>query len=207
MAVIFLHGLGQRASSWEATIRELSIGGESYCPDFVDLLHDKPYIYSNLYKAFDSYCETFTEPLTLCGLSLGGVVALQYAIENPEKVKALILIGTPIEMPKKVLKLQNAVFKLMPKRAFENRGISKTAVIELCRSMMALNFRNDLNRLNCDVCIVCGEKDRANRKSALQLEAAIEQAKVVFVKGAGHEVNVDAPEKLAELLVPHIVYN
>lgn len=110
-------------------------------------------------------------------------------------------------MPKKVLKFQNAVFKLMPKRAFKNRGISKTAVIELCRSMMALNFRNDLNRLNCPVCIVCGEKDRANRKSALQLEAAIEQAKVVFIKGAGHEVNVDAPEKLAELLVPHIVYN
>ena len=43
----------------------------------------------------DLLSELGIEQATLCGLSLGGHISLQTAVRYPEKVAALILIGTP----------------------------------------------------------------------------------------------------------------
>ena len=42
--------------------------------------------------------ESLTD-ICLCGLSLGGVLALNYAIEHPEKIKGMVLIATQYKMP------------------------------------------------------------------------------------------------------------
>lgn len=49
------------------------------------------------------------------------------------------------------------------------------------------------------VCL-CGEKDKANKKAARELANHIPEAEFCTVKGAGHEVNVDVPEKLASII-------
>ena len=61
-------------------------------------------------------------------------------------------------------------------------------------------FREDLGRIACPVLVLCGERDRANRKAALELRAGIPGAEAAWIPGAGHEVNRDAPEALAEVL-------
>ena len=53
-------------------------------------------MYDTLYRTLETYCEQFEEPLNICGLSLGGILAMQYAIEHPEKMNSLVLIGTTI---------------------------------------------------------------------------------------------------------------
>ena len=53
---------------------------------------------------------------------LGGILAMQYAIEHPEKMNSLVLIGTQYEMPKYLLKMQNLIFRIMPCSAFEKMG-------------------------------------------------------------------------------------
>ena len=50
-----------------------------------DLVHSKEVTYDNLYAAFSDYCNQYDEPIDLCGLSLGGVLALNYAIQYPKK--------------------------------------------------------------------------------------------------------------------------
>ena len=57
-------------------------------------------------------------PVHLCGLSLGGILALDYALDHPENVKTLVLIGTPHKVPKFAFALQNVVFRFLPKSAF-----------------------------------------------------------------------------------------
>ena len=47
---------------------------------------------------------------------------------------------------------------------------------------------------------LCGERDRANKKAALELRDGIPGAELAWVPGAGHEVNREAPEALAALL-------
>ena len=53
------------------------------------------------------------------------VLALNYAIDHPDKVKALVLIAAQYKMPRKLLKVQNMLFHLMPNSAFKKMGFKK----------------------------------------------------------------------------------
>lgn len=198
MSTVLLHGLGQTPESWNAVSRAL--GTKVRCPALFALPRPSEVTYGNLYRALDAYCEELEGPLRLCGLSLGGVLALQYASRRPERVGSLVLIGTPCTMPKGLLKLQNLVFRLMPGGAFRQMGLAKTDVIGLTRSMMDLDLRESLGQTTCPTLVLCGERDRANRKAAQSLQEAIVNSSLAWVPGAGHEVNTDAPEALAEIL-------
>ncbi len=200
MKNIFIHGLGQMPSSWEKTIAAMTSVEECLCPDLTQLLHDKEVIYANLYQAFSIYCAEFQKPVNLCGLSLGGILALQYTIKNPRKVNSLVLIGTQYVMPKKLLKFQNIIFHIMPDKAFQETGFAKKEFISLSGSMMDLDFSGALREIACPVLLVCGKKDSANKRAAIQMRQQIPCAKLKLMKSAGHEVNVDAPEKLGKLL-------
>lgn len=103
MKQIYVHGLGQTSDSWTKTIDILQTTDYSLCPNLPDLVHSKEVTYDNLYAAFSDYCNQYDEPIDLCGLSLGGVLALNYAIQYPKKVRSLVLIATQYKMPKKLL--------------------------------------------------------------------------------------------------------
>lgn len=153
-----------------------------------------------MYAAFSEYCDGFSEPLAICGLSLGGVLALHYGIEHPQKVKALALIAAQYKMPKKLLAFQNVIFRFMPNSMFQQMGLGKAQFIQLSKSMMELDYSGDLNRISCPVLAICGEKDSANIKAAKELSVRLAHAEICIIQEAGHEVNVDAPERLAEVL-------
>jgi len=200
MKNIFIHGLGQTPSSWEKTITAMTGQGDCLCPDLTQLLHGKEAVYANLYQAFSEYCTELPKPANLCGLSLGGILALQYTIKNPEKVNSLVLIGTQYVMPEKILKFQNMVFHIMPGKAFEETGFGKREFISLSKSMMDLDFSETLREIECPVLLVCGKKDSANKRAAIEMRRQIPCAKLKLMESAGHEVNVDAPEELGKLL-------
>lgn len=198
MSIVLLHGLGQTPASWDAAARLLE--AESLRPDLFALLRGGEVSYSHLYRAFADCCGRIPGPLHLCGLSLGGVLALQYSAENPGRVSSLALIGTPCVMPKRLLGVQNAVFRLMPERAFRQMGLPKKDLLALTGSMRSLDLRGSLANVSCPVLVLCGERDRANRKSALDLQAGLSHAELAWVPGAGHEANLDVPEALANRL-------
>lgn len=200
MKYIFLHGLGQTPDSWNRVLGYRNTSTDSICPDLARLIHGREAKYSDLYAAFSALCDDRNDDLTLCGLSLGGVLALNYTIDHPEKVKSLVLIATPYKMPKQLLRLQNILFRLMPKSAFSQTGFQKTDFIRLCRSMAELDFSYSLRKVTCPTLILCGEHDRANQKAARMLACLLKKAQFQLVPGAGHEVNVDAPERLAKIL-------
>lgn len=200
MNYIFLHGLGQTASSWEKTVSCMGAKENISCPDLFELLQGRKITYANLYEVFSEYCRSFCEPFVICGLSLGGVLALHYSIENPKKVKAAVLIGTQYIMPKGLLKFQNAVFHIMPQRMFDTMGLAKKDAVNLSKSMMNLDFRQNLQELKCPVLVICGEKDKANKKASSELARTLPHAELKIIKNAGHEVNIDASQKLSEIL-------
>lgn len=200
MRNVFVHGLGQTPESWNAVLSSMDKAEKCVCPNLVESVKNQNVNYKNLYNAFLKLCDEFDEPIELCGLSLGGVLALNYAIERPDKVKSLVLIATPYKMPKMLLKLQNICFRFMPKTMFQQMGFEKKDYIGLCNSMMELDFTDRLDNILCPVMLVCGEKDNANKKAAKELTTLLKKARLEIVSGAGHEVNVEAPDKLGELL-------
>lgn len=198
MPVILLHGLGQGPSSWDAAAAALD--REVLCPALLAPVPGQPFTYPQLYRAFAGYCGGLEGPLHLCGLSLGGIFALQYAAERPDRVGSLVLIAAQYVMPKRLLAFQNLAFRLLPGGAFRGMGLTKGEVLGLTRSMIDLDFREDLGRIACPTLVLCGRRDRANRKAALGLHQGIPGSGLAWVPGAGHEVNAQAPEALAAIL-------
>lgn len=70
----------------------------------------------------------------------------------------------------------------------------------MCKTMMELDFSNDLRKISCPVLVVYGEKDDANKKASIELANILQDAELQVVDGSGHEINTDAPETLAEIL-------
>ena len=200
MKYLYLHGLGQNADSWNKVTGITNMPDNTMCLDFPEMLRDKPVTYSNLYTAFSEICDAESEDIILCGLSLGGVLALNYAIDHPQKVKALILIAAQYKMPERLLKVQNIMFHFMPPAMFHQTGFGKSDFISLCRSMEKLDFSESLNRISCSTLILCGEKDKINKKASIELSKLLKDSQFKEVSETGHEVNLESPEKLALLL-------
>lgn len=195
-----MHGLGQSPSSWEGVLAQLNSAEFSVCPNLAEMCRDRKATYQSLFKGFSKICDDFNEKIDLCGLSLGGVLTLNYAIEYPEKVNSLVLIAAQYKMPKGLLRLQNILFQFMPKSMFQQTGFGKREFIQLCKTMMDLDFSHTIQKITCPALIVCGERDSANKKAAMEMVGLLNNAEFQIISGAGHEVNTETPEKLAETL-------
>lgn len=199
MPIVFLHGLGQKPEDWNPVVNRLPKGSQALCPNLYALERDGE-DYPALYGAFEQYCDGLEGLLDLCGLSLGGVLALQYAAEHPERVNSLALIGARASMPGGLLAIQSLMFRLTPAENFRKIGMEKQAVIKLCASMAELDLRPVLEQITCPALVLCGEKDRANRRAAEELGRMLPNGEVRLIAEGGHEANKDAPEALSVLL-------
>lgn len=200
MKNIFLHGMGQNASSWNDTIAFLSESIDIDVIELSDYFTEGNCSYKNIYDIFCVYCNCLSEPLNLCGLSLGAVLALNYAVEFPMKVNSLILIAPQYKMPKITLKMQNIIFKFTPEKSFENIGFKKNDFIALTNSMADIDLSGKLDKISCPVKIICGESDNFNKNAAIKLNERLKNSSFEVIRNSGHEVNIDNPQKLAEII-------
>jgi len=200
MQQIYLHGLGQTPVSWKKTIIQLKAAEYSICPNLADMIQGQEATYQNLYIACSKVMDSFQETIDLCGLSLGGVLALNYAIDHPEKVRSLVLIAAQYKMPKRLLRFQNVLFQFMPKTMFEQTGFGKAEFLQLCKTMAELDFSRSLQKITCPTLVIHGEKDLANQKAAIEIKNILNKVELQVINGCGHEVNMEAPDQLAEVL-------
>ena len=200
MKYLYLHGLGQKPDSWNRAIKETKVSGSSISLSLAEMSEEKDVTYKELYSAFSEVCDKEDEEIVLCGLSLGAVLALNYAIDHPDKIKALVLIAAQYKMPEKLLKFQNVLFRLMPNSMFKQTGFTKADVISLCDTMAELDFTESLHNVSCPVLIVCGENDNANKKASKELACYLSKSSFYELLKTGHEVNIEAPEEMAMVL-------
>ena len=100
--VIMVHGLAASLHDWDALLPELAANG--YAGYALDLLghgeSPKPkqleyYTSDSVFAHMTGWLNTLDidEPMILIGHSLGGYMCLQYALQNPERVRALVLVN------------------------------------------------------------------------------------------------------------------
>lgn len=200
MTTVFLHGLGQTAACWDETIPLLSQDGDYRCPELSALLSGKEATYQNLYAGLEEYCRMIPAPFALCGFSLGGVLALDYAQRHLEHIHRLILIAAQYQMPRALLALQNLVFRFMPEEQFQGLGFGKRDFITLCATTGKQNLSKRLPDLTCPTLVLCGEGDKPNRKASQGLAAGIPGSRLVLIPASGHMVNTENPQFLAREL-------
>ncbi|MCI5839569.1 MAG: alpha/beta hydrolase [Peptoniphilaceae bacterium] len=202
MKNFLIHGLGQTNDSWISIKNNLNkFYPEILCPNLYNLMSDENYVYNNLYDAFDEYINKFDGKVNLCGLSLGGLLALEFSKKNHSKINKLVLIAVPYKIPKFLFTVQAFIFKLMPKSTFEKIGLPKHKFISLVNSIKDLKIDENLEQPSCKTLILCGKKDRINMNSAKKLKSKIKTSELIIIKDSGHEVNLDNPEELSNILI------
>ena len=206
-AKIFVHGSGHQATSWNKTISYMTDNKDIVCPNLSSILEGKEASYENLYSSFVKYCNEFDGQIHLCGLSLGGILALNFALDFPRKVKTLVLIGTPYKIPKIVFSFQNIIFRFLPKSIFETMAFDKKNTFALGDTMKNLDFSDRVKNIKCPTLILCGKKDSANMKSADYLSQSIRSAELKIIENTGHVVNEENPKALADILNEYYLKN
>ena len=186
MKTVLLHGLGQTAQDWKEVVCQLSTSNVE-CPELFSSTGDE-ISYFRILADLERQYSNATEPLRICGLSFGALLALDFTIRHGNKVDSLILIGAQYKVPTLLIDFQNFLFRCMPNKSFENMGLSKRDTIKLSHSMRSLDFTSQLNGITCPVTILCGEKDSANLKASKKLNGLLPQATLQIIPGAGHEI-------------------
>ncbi len=97
--LILVHAFCASAASWYMNVEGLSKAYRVYCVDIIgDANKSKPYRYIRQLEDFVGWFNDLLDGLlikhaSLAGNSIGGFLASNYALQQPERVKSLILIG------------------------------------------------------------------------------------------------------------------
>ena len=97
-------------------------------------------------------------------------------------------------------KIVKNYFVIYDKSMFQQMGFRKADFLLLCETMMELDFNNSLHKISCPTLLLYGEKDTANKNASIELAELLKNVELKTIIGAGHEVNIESPQELAEIL-------
>jgi len=179
---VLLHAFPLDERMWDEQ-RKVLAGHEVVAPNLYDLGGNSIHTWAGRILA-----ETLGD-LAVVGASLGGYVGLAMARQTPDRVRALLLAGSrasadPPEYPP---------------------GPSDRTTDELVRGIEALRDRSDATDVVAafqgPLAVVVGDQDELLPvEEARRIAESAPNGWLAAVEGAGHLVNLDAPERFNELL-------
>jgi pimeloyl-ACP methyl ester carboxylesterase len=232
--IVFIHGLGSSTRDWEYQIEYFSKRyqivifdirghGKSDKPAGPYSIHLFARDTAELIKALDIV------PSHVVGISLGGMIALQLAANEPELVRSLVVVNSGSEMVVRTMKERLAVLqrfiivrllgmrkmgevlgdRLFPKQ--EQRELRRTfadrwaendprAYREALRAIIGWSLTEQLHRIECPTLVVAAEDDYTPMEAKMPLVNGIKQAELVVIENSRHGTPVDQPEEFNKVL-------
>ncbi|MFI4953865.1 MAG: pimeloyl-ACP methyl ester esterase BioH [Burkholderiales bacterium] len=95
--LVLLHGWAMHSGLWAPVLPKLAARFRVHLVDLPGHGHSaaiEPYTLSGMAAAVAAQCATLPEPPTVLGWSLGGAVALQWALDRPDAIARLVLVST-----------------------------------------------------------------------------------------------------------------
>ncbi len=92
--LVLLHGWGMHGGIWGSAAGQLAQHHRVHCVDLPGYGASAGLSQYNLDAIVETLTAHFTEPVTVCGWSLGGQVALRWAQLAPHQVSKLVLVAT-----------------------------------------------------------------------------------------------------------------
>ncbi|MBI4808374.1 MAG: pimeloyl-ACP methyl ester esterase BioH [Nitrosomonadales bacterium] len=94
--LLLIHGWGMHGGVWTDVAQKLATDFRVHSVDLPGFGASAPLRQTNLDAVVQALSQQFSEPLNVCGWSLGGQFALHWAKGEPEKVRRLVLVtSTP----------------------------------------------------------------------------------------------------------------
>jgi len=236
-AVLLLHGLGADGSSWTLQMLPLSQAG------FRPLAVDVPGFGASRYdgrgwnlqrvaaQMADLLKELGTGPAHIVGLSMGGVIAQQFALDFPHLTRRLVLVSTfahlrPQNLSQFFYFLQRILLvhlvglpaqaEVVARRVFprpEEEELRQQVVLRIkqadprayraaMRSLGLFNSLPHLGQIKSPTLVISGEHDTTVRPEAQRkIAESIPGARQAIIPGGGHAVTIDQYEIFNRLLL------
>ncbi|MFC0582825.1 alpha/beta fold hydrolase [Micrococcoides hystricis] len=204
--VLFLHGLGDSPASWDAVIENLPAGMQGIALNVPGLsleqdLESAPFelhrAAAHVRKELDSLGVAQTH---LCGLSLGAMVALQTAIDSPQRLRTLTLVAGQVKPPRWLMTLQSTLVRMLPAKVFGKDGPNKTQILAALKAAKTVDFSTSLSDVRIPTLVLCGSRDRPNLPAARRLATEIPDARLRIIPDGGHTLNQSSPALIAKEL-------
>lgn len=223
--LIFLHGVGSDKSVWDVQLKELSKNrrvvaldyagyGESDLPS-KDLTRGEIAVY-----VFGAMNALQIEKAHVCGLSMGGVIALEMFAQNKNLIASLILANTFARHPngaamsersKTFIKdrsmrefaEQRVEFLLAPETSSDVKRavvetmarIDKKSYAWASEAVWTADYLDLLSEINVPTLVIGGDLDQPTPPDlARELALNITGAKMVIIQRAAHLSNLDQPQ-------------
>ena len=197
MKLVFLHGLGQDAHSWQSVQDALSpLPSDSFA-----IFSYPSESYQEAKERLTEYLQQESEPFILVGLSLGGVLALDLSSQDLPQLKGLVLSGTQYKLKTNLLyRLQILLFRLLPKQVFEKQGANKQHMLQILTELKSLNLTNTAKTCQLPSLVICGSKDWTNQASSKKLANLLPKGHYQEIADGGHLLNTQKPNELAQVI-------
>lgn len=230
--VLILHGWGSKKEKWQFLGKILAEKGiESIIPDLPGFGEsEKPKTIWSL----DDYCdfvvdfvkELGLEKFYLLGHSFGGAIATKCDWRFPEKIGKLFLVGAAcfrrrtfkarlFYIVSKFLK----IFSFLPHYSYLRKGVyrfiirktdyhlAKGIMREIYLQLVNKDYPSEavLSQIKDPTIIVWGERDKITPlKDARLINKRIKDSVLEILPKTGHNVHLDCPEKLAEIIIKYL---
>ena len=233
--LIFLHPLGWDHRSWEREIQSLSAEYRLIACDARG--HGKsskppgPYSMNRFRDDFSAQLDALgIDKACIVGLSLGGMIAQYLAVQQPDRVAALVLVSTVCRMGPEVRQVMEerieagtkngplAAAQTVAKTLFSNElkeaepeflekfyawrlESSLDPIFDSMRATFGLDICASLGALTMPCMVVAGEADGATPPHAVaELAERIPNAEVRTVADCGHLIPLERPAEFTAIL-------
>jgi 3-oxoadipate enol-lactonase len=234
-SVLLLHGLGSSAEDWLFQIPALTRHHRVAAVDLpghggMPVLPGWPTIGDYAKLVAEAAQEHGRTPAHVVGLSLGGAVALQLAIEFPSYVRSLTLVNTfdrlrltPAALLRGTVRLAlvvsghmdrlgqwvaDGLFPRADQAALRAAGATRIAsnprrgYLQALWAVARFDARPELASIRLPTLVVGGLRDTTvPRRGSLELARRIPQARLRWLEGAGHVATVDSADELNAILL------
>ena len=201
--VIFLHALGAWPEAWDAQVQSLPAPYAGIAPTIAGVKEagTVPFSFADAADDLVTVLDRQDADRThLCGLSLGAMVATQFAIDHPARVASLVLSGSQVAPNPAMMAVQRAVIRLLPERTAAGFGLTKRSWLAMVRAVADADFRSRLHEIEAPTLVLCGSRDVANLPAARLLARTVPGAELKIIRGAGHEWNNQFPERFNDVI-------
>ena len=196
MKLIFLHGLGQSADSWQE-VQELLV---DYPSEALELFPSGVATYQEAKECIYQYLSKETEPFVLVGLSLGAALALELSSYDLPNLQALVLSGCPLKLAGHILfYIQLLIFKLLPKRVFEKQGADKSLLVGVSEELKTLDLREIAKNCPYPTLLICGSQDKPNLSSMKAIQELMPNSQFQIIPDGPHVLNRAKPKEFVAI--------